>query len=52
MSSEQPPDGLAMTRHRLARIVHELDRLDPADLEALLTALTRASWPTSRALTH
>jgi len=52
MSNEQPPDGLAMTANRLARIVEEIDRLDPAELEALLAALTRSSWPSGRALRH
>ncbi|HXB16211.1 MAG TPA: hypothetical protein VNV44_10775 [Solirubrobacteraceae bacterium] len=52
MGLEQPPDGLTMTPHRLARIVEEFDRLGPAELEALLSAITRASWPTSRALNH
>jgi hypothetical protein len=52
MSAEPPPDGSLISPNRLAELLDDIDRLDPTDLEALLTALTCAAWPSRFALEH
>ncbi len=38
-----------MPRHRLWRVLEEIESQDPAELESLLIALMSAAWPTRTA---
>jgi hypothetical protein len=47
---EQPSDDAALSPDRVAEIVGELDDFREAELEALLTAMVSAAWPSPAAL--
>jgi hypothetical protein len=47
---EQPSDDAALSPYRLAEILSELDHFREAEMEALLTAMTSAAWPSPAAL--
>ena len=47
---EQPSDDAALSPDRLAEILSELDDFREAELEALLTAMISAAWPSPAAL--
>jgi hypothetical protein len=52
MNSDLPPEQALISPDRLAEIIADIDRADPPELEALLTALTTAAWPSRFALEH
>jgi len=50
MRHDEQPEGATISRRRLAALLDEVERQDPAALESLLLALTAAAWPTRSAV--
>jgi hypothetical protein len=50
MRPDDHSEGAVMPSHRLWLLLEEIEGQDPAELEALLVALTKAAWPNRSAL--